>query len=412
MEKGVALSARSSIGTATAWIDRHVARLGAEEIRLAGALGRVLAQEVAAAEDLPPCDRAAVDGLAVLADETAGASAYNPLGFRLAAAGAALAPNTGRLLNAGEPLPEGADAVLPLAYVEASAAGRCEIIEAVSPGFGVERQGVQWMRGLGLLRSGRLLRPQDIGLLAAAGALRLRVYRRPRVQCLLPAWNGAAPAGEERDVNGPLLHGLIERDGGIVTDLRHVERNLAAIGEALSRAADADLILIAGGTGPGANDASAQALRASGELAIHGVALRPGETAGLGRTGAGLPVFLLPGAPSSCLWAYEFLAGRAIRRCGGRNPALPFPVRAMTADRKIVSDLGMTEICPVHCVGDDRIEAVPAFAETGLAALAAADGFVILAEGSEGVAQGSRVDVYWHEEDGSDWAGRGAETTG
>jgi molybdopterin molybdotransferase len=129
---------------------------------------------------------------------------------------------------------------------------------------------------------------------------------------------------------------------------------------------------------------------------IHGVALRPGETAGLG-TVSGTLVVLLPGAPASCLWTYELLAGRAIRRLGGRGE-FPYRSREMIAARKIVSSLGMTEICAVRFGIDDAVEPLPSFAETGLMAAAGADGFVIVPQGSEGYRQGARMTVYLYDE--------------
>jgi molybdopterin molybdotransferase len=161
--------------------------------------------------------------------------------------------------------------------------------------------------------------------------------------------------------------------------------------------AGVDIVLVIGGTGPGIDDHSAAALAEAGELAIHGVALRPGETAGLGRTVSGVPVVLLPGAPAACLWSYELFAGRVIRRLGGRGPELPYRSRAMITARKMVSAIGMTEICPVRCGLGDTVEPVPSFAETGLMAAVGADGFVIVPEGSEGHPQGARVTVYLYE---------------
>src|ERR1700736_4366724 len=119
--------------------------------------------------------------------------------------------------------------------------------------------------------------------------------------------------------------------------------------------AGVDIVLVIGGTGPGSDDHSAAALAGAGELAIHGVTLRPGETTGLGRTGSGVPVVLLPGAPAACLWSYELFAGRAILRLGGRDPELPYRSRDMITARKIVSATGMTEICPVRCGTRDTV---------------------------------------------------------
>jgi len=249
------------------------------------------------------------------------------------------------------------------------------------------------MPGATLLEAGRRLHPHDIRLLAAAGIARAPVIRRPRVRCFVLARMSAASGAPLADANGPLLRALIERDGGDVVELRRIERDRAAIARALG-ATDTDLVIIVGGTGRGAHDQSAAALAEAGDLAIHGLALHPGETAGLGLTAAGMPVLLLPGAPAACLWAYELLAGRAVRRRAGGDPALPFRQREMTTARKIVSAIGMTEIFPVRCLSDDRVEPIAPVAAAGTAAAARADGFVIISEGSEGVPAGAVVAVH------------------
>jgi molybdopterin molybdotransferase len=193
-----------------------------------------------------------------------------------------------------------------------------------------------------------------------------------------------------------MLSGLIDRDGGLLKQ-RRVERTVVAIRETLE-SSEADVILVAGGSGPGPEDHAAAALALAGEVVIRGVALRIAETTGIGRTSGGALVFLLPGAPAACLWGYELLAGRAIRRLGGRSPALPYPSRTMTASRKIVSEIGMTDVCPVQCLGDGMVAPVGSLVEAGLAATRQADGFVIVPEGSEGYARGSSALVYLYDE--------------
>lgn len=387
------LSAPNTVADATAWIDAHVARLGAETIALMDAAGRVLAQDIVAAADLPPFDRAAVDGLAVRADETAGAGAYNPLSFHSAVDSKALSASAGMLLSAGDPLPAGADAVIAIEHVQPDAAGTCEIIEAVVAGNGIEPRGSHFILGSRLIEAGRQIHPHAIGLLAAAGISRVAVTRRPRVHCFVLMPTTGALGVSVDDANGSLLRALSERDGGIVVQLRQIARDRTSIAGALA-AADADVVIVAGGTGQGSRDEAAAAVADVGELAIHGVALHPGESAALGRNGAGVPVVLLPGAPAGCLWAYEFFAGRAIRRLGGRNPALPFRVCEMTTARKIVSVIGVTEICPVRRLDNERVGPLASTATAGIAAIAQADGFVIVAEGSEGFAAGALVPVH------------------
>jgi molybdopterin molybdotransferase len=395
---------RVPVAGVLAWVDRHVACLPAEEVLAAEAAGRVVAEDVRATIDLPPFDRAAVDGFALRADETVGASSYNPLPFRLAALSEGLPPGSVAPLQAGDPLPRGADAVIHLEHATLGQEGIVEVIEPVVGANEVERAGSHGSRGSTIAAAGRRLGASDIGLLSWAGSARISVVRRPRVSCLLVGRNlvetgrRLAP-GEVHDANGPMLRALVRRDGGVTVEQRRIERDRVLLRAAMV-APGADIILVAGGTGPGVDDYAAAALSDAGEVAMHGVALCPGETAGLGRARSGVPVVLLPGSPAACLCAYEFLAGRAIRRLGGRNPELPFAMRLMTAAGKIASEIGMTEVRPVRRLADGTVEPVASFSEAGLTAAAHADGFVIVPEGSEGYGQGVRVPVYMYDAQG------------
>jgi len=388
---GGASCGRARVGDVAAWIDAWAAPVAAEDVPLAEAAGRVLAAAVQAEADLPQLDRAAADGFALVADETMGAGAYNPLPFRLVPASAGVQPGHAVAVESGDPLPAGADAVVRLEHAAPDVPGIMAIIAPVAAGNEVERAGSHAARGGVLVAGGRRLGPGEIGLLGAADVARVSVVGRPRVRCLLAA--DRQPRATH-DANGPMLAALVERDGGVMVGRRHVKRSRAVLRDALG-SPEADIVLVAGGTGPGAGDTAAAALADTGELAIHGVALRPGETAGAGRAAAGgVPVFLLPGTPPACLWAYELLAGRAIRRLAGRSPTLPFATREMRLGRKIVSEIGMTEVCPVRCNADGQVEPLAPFTETGLVAAAEGDGFVIVPEASEGYPQGAPVTVH------------------
>jgi molybdopterin molybdotransferase len=390
---------RKTVGEALAWIDASVRELAPETVDLAGAVGRVLANDVAAAIDVPPFDRAAIDGIALRADETIGAGPYNPLSFRLASSAEALPTAAAVRVSAGDPLPRAADAVASLDRVQIDdAAGTCEVVDALAPGSGIERTGDHAARGAALLTRARRLHPGDIGALAAAGIARVPVVRRPAA-CVVQIGTGFAERGAPLrpglvyETNGLLLEALIERDGGSVVGALRVDRDRMALRDALSRVGG-DIVFVVGGTGRGPRDTAAEALAAAGELALHGVALRPCETAGMGQTAAGTPVFLLPGAPPACFWAYEFFGGRALRRMAGRDPAPPYPRRELASARKIVSEIGVAEVCPVRRLADGRVEPIPGFAESGIAAMARADGFVVVPEGSEGFAQGAMLTAY------------------
>jgi molybdopterin molybdotransferase len=398
------LANRAGVQDAVHWIDVHVAPLGREDACIADAAGRVLCEDVPAELDLPPFDRAAVDGLAVRADETVGAGAYNPLLFRLApGAGDAgdLPPGSAVRLDAGDRLPRGADAIVPLDHVGSDETGAFAVIEPVIAGNEVERAGSQGARGSTLVRAWRRLDPAEIGVLAAAGRARIGVVRRPRVRCVtrgdtIEAGSLQPPAAAVGGTDAPMLRGLVERDGGSLAEGRRFECDREPLLDALE-APGADIVLLVGSAGRGFDGRTAAVLAEAGELAIDGVALRPGAATRIGRTRLGVPVFLLPGAPVACLWAYEFFAGRAIRRLGGRSPAFPFPSRQMTATRKVVSEIGMTEVVPVRRTNEDGVEPMASFAAAGLRAVTEADGFVVVPEGSEGYQKGSILTVYLYD---------------
>ena len=363
---------RVSVERAVAWVDAATRRLEAEDTALAEAFGRVLGEDVRAARAIPGRALAARDGFALRAEDSVGAGVYNPLSLALIA------------VAAGEPLPVGTDAVVPVEQV-AGGAGSIVLVEAVAPGGNVDPAGATAGAGAVLAVAGTRLLAHHIGLLAAAGFFCIPIVRKPRVRLAIA---GSVPADSDGDADGPMLRAAIARDGGVVTGSTLAD---AFTGDG------ADLILVAGGSGPGAADKSAAALAEAGELAIHGVALQPGETAGFGRNAAGVPVLLLPGSPPACLWNYELFAGRAIRRLAGLDPGLPYRPHRVTAARKIVAAIGATEICPVRRLADGTVEPLASFAEIGLMAAAAADGFVIVPEASEGYPQGAVVTVYWYD---------------
>lgn len=332
--------------------------------------GRTLARAVETPA-WPPEARAAIDGWAVRADATDGAGPYNPL---------PLAPGaTARPVSAGDPLPDGCDAVIPVDGVEALA-GSLLVTEAVAPGTGVEPAGSDRLAGPPM-PAGRVLDGAALAALAVLGIAAVPLVRRPRVLVVV---TGDAPAG-----GGAMLAALVGRDGGVAETVR-VPDDPAAIAAAL--AGDADLVLGTGGTGMGEADRTVAALRAAGTVAAHGIGLRPGRTTAVGAIGAH-PVVLLPGRPAAALAAYEMLAGPALRRLAGRPDALPHPLVRATLARKLVSPAGDVDVVWVRRDGD-RADPVAAGEGAGTLAVAAADGFVVVPAGSEGLPAGAMVDLH------------------
>jgi molybdopterin molybdotransferase len=375
----------ATLARAQAWTDGQPP-LAAEEVAAEASIGRVLAAPLAATTDFPPVARAGADGYAVRAADVAGASAYDPVPLRVQGPSGSLGAAAAALVWAGAPLPAGADAVLGFDAAQPSGT-TVDAIAPVAPGAGVDRAGLQVRAGAPLLAPGHVVAPRDAALLATLGIRRLSVVARPRVRVVVagPKETGAP------DAHGPMLRALIARDGGEVVSLVVGAELQGAIGHT-ARAPAPDLTIVTGRTGTGPDDLAPPALAGAGAVALHGLALRPGGTAGLGAAGA-IPVVLLPGDPLACLVAYELLAGRLVRRLGGRDPALPHRTREVEVGRKIVSAVGFVEVCQVRLV-DGQLEPLGVAEFGGLPAAARADGFVVVPAPFEGYAPGARVTVH------------------
>lgn len=387
------------------WIDRHALRLGDETVPLDEAVDRILAADAIAPLDVPAFDRAAMDGYALRGAVTAGASEYNPLALPVlgqALPGQPFAgpvrPDAAVRIMTGAPMPEGLDAVLPAEYASEKA-GQVEIAQPVAPGQHVGRRGEDLQAGAAALNAGRRLRPQDLGVLASLGFAQVDVVRRPGVRILVTG-NEVIPPGTPKsdyqiyDANSPMLRALVARDGGRIERHLRLGDDPGKIREALL-APGADVILVSGGSSVGAEDHAPHLLAEAGELAIHGVAMRPSSPAGVGRIGEVL-VFLLPGNPVSCLCAYDFFAGRAIRLRGGRKAEWPHAVRRGVVARKIVSAIGRVDYCRVRLV-DGRVEPIATSGAAILSSTTRADGFVIVPAESEGYGPDAEVTVYLYE---------------
>ena len=397
---------RHTVADALAWLDSQTRPLSAEDVPLRIASGRVLATAVVSSIDVPGFDRSAMDGYAIPAASTEGASSYNPLPIRVVGdsmpgcpfGGSVLAGEAVRIMT-GAPLPRRADAVLPAEGVEAETGeGHVRTISAlapVSPGKNVGRRAEDVAAGAELFQSGRVLRPQDLGVLSSIGQGTVAVIKQPLVRLVITG-NEVVPAGslphgfQIADANGPMLSALIERDGGTVDFPDLVRDDRAAILESLQ--SDVDVVIVTGGSSVGIEDFAPAIVAEHGELAIHGIAMRPSSPTGLGRMGHKL-VFLLPGNPVSALCAYDFFAGRAIRALGGRNREWPYRRMRGTLTRKISSQVGRLDYARVR-IEDGKIEPLAIAGASILSSTTRADGFVVVAEDSEGFAAGTEVEMW------------------
>ncbi|MGH9628392.1 MAG: molybdopterin molybdotransferase MoeA [Bryobacteraceae bacterium] len=395
-------SQRHTVNAALAWLDAQLQPLGSEAVPLRMAAGRVLAASVVSDVDVPGFDRATMDGYAVVADSTEGATAYSSLPLTVIGDSMPGCPFDGYVslgaavrIMTGAPMPRGADAVLPAEWAEAETTVILKALTAVSPGKNVGRSGEDIIRGTILLEGGRVLRPQDLGVLSSVGQGESRVVRRPRVRLaitgneLLPS--GVPPHGFQiADANGPMLAALIERDGGLVDFPGLVRDDHDAVLDALY--ADADIVIVSGGSSVGIEDLAPVLVAQHGELAVHGIAMRPSSPTGLGRLEHRL-IFLLPGNPVSSLCAYDFFAGRAIRALGGRTKAWPYRAVNGKLNRKISSPIGRLDYARVK-IEDGLVEPLAVAGASLLSSTTRADGFVIVGDDSEGFAAGADVEVW------------------
>jgi molybdopterin molybdotransferase len=227
------------------------------------------------------------------------------------------------------------------------------------------------------------------------GTSEITVFSRPQVRLvvtgneLLPS--GARPNGYRiADANGPMLAALVERDGGLVDFPALVPDEADAIRTALHE--ESDVIIVSGGSSVGIEDFAPAIVAQDGELAIHGIAMRPSSPTGLGRIGHRL-VFLLPGNPVSCLCAYDFFAGRAIRTLGGRPKTWPYRSLRARLLRKISSPIGRLDYARVQVV-DGGVEPLAVGGASVLSSTTRADGFVIVPDDLEGFGPGTEVEVW------------------
>ena len=398
---------RSTVEEVVALIDRRVDALNSETVTLAKAAGRVLASEVVARSPVPPFDRAAMDGYALRGEETFGADAYNPAPFRVVgrsrpgkAFEGIIEVGMAAEIATGAPVPEGADAVVKVESTSVEG-GNLLVVEPTPPGRNVGRRGEDIAAGTVVLNAGRILRPQDLGVLSALGLATVGVTTKPIVTVLITG-DELLPAGtpahshQIADMNSAMLAALIARDGGIPRIVGPLRDDRDALRRALADAADSsNAVLISGGSSTGPEDHAPGLVAELGELLAHGVALRPASPSGLGFVG-GTPVVLLPGNPVSCLCAYDFFAGPAVRRLGNRPLAWPYRPSTHPLAHKLSSAIGRVDYARVR-IGPEGVEPLAIGGASILSSTTRADGFVVVPADLEGYPVGASVVVWLYD---------------
>jgi putative molybdopterin biosynthesis protein len=394
--------------------------LGSEEIGLADALGRVLAEDVVAPLDVPGFDRSNVDGLAVRAEDTFDAAEDRPRILQLNAEtlapgtppSRAVAPGTATALATGAVLPRGADAVVMVEYTDVQG-DRLLVRRPVTPGANVTFAGTDIGRGETVLRRGELLTSRETGVLAAIGLDRVAVVRRPRVAIVSTGGELALPGaplahGQVYDSNATILADAVRELGGEPVPYGIVPDEAAALEAALRRAvASCDIVLMSGGTSKGGGDLSYRVVAELGPPGIvaHGVALKPGKPLCLAavrtpHADRAIPVVVLPGFPTSAIFTFHEFVAPVIRKLGGRRSDRETTVAAHVPFR-VNSERGRTEYVLVGLVetasgaGATGFAAYPMGKGSGsVTTFSRADGFLVIPRQREYLEAGEVVHVH------------------
>ncbi len=382
--------------------------LGVERVPLGRTLGRVLAATIVSRVDVPGFDRSNVDGFAVVAADTYGASEASPR--RIALNEEVLEPGkqpsefvlSGRasIIATGGMLPRGADAVIMVEQTEATEDGGIECRNSVPSGQNVTFAGTDIAMGETVLHRGQALTSREIGVLAAIGVSDVEVYRRPRVAIVstgneIVAPGAPLPAGAVYDSNAAIIGAAVEELGGEPVQLGIVADNDAELEAVLERGADCDMIILSGGTSKGAGDLSYRVVSRLGNPGIvaHGVALKPGKPICLAVT-SGKPVVVLPGFPTSAIFTFHEFVAPVLRAFAGLPAEQRHSVDA-TLPLRVNSERGRTEYLLVSLIETEAgLSAYPMGKGSGsVTAFSYADGFVTIAQHEEIVEAGSRVSV-------------------
>ena len=371
-----------------------------ERVALLDANGRVSASDVRSTRDVPPFSRAGMDGFAVIADDTFGASRYEPKTLRVIekvytgqVPTQQLTHGTAVEIATGAPMPVGADAVVMVEETE-KAGDAVRILTPVYPRQNVGRQGADIVGGQTVIRDGDLLNPSRIGALAALGVGDVEVYARPAV-AILSTGNEIVDPGQELlpgqiyDINKFTLSTIVQEHGGVPMLFATPQDTIEALEQAIDACVSCDVLVFSGGSSVGERDLILDVIGRKGEILFHGIAVKPGKPMVFG-TIQRKPMFGMPGYPTSCLSNAYLLLVPALRAMARLQPRHTHSV-SLPLGQQIVSTTGRHQFYTVRIV--DGL-AMPAFKASGdITSMSQADGYIEIPAQTDIVAKGERVDI-------------------
>ncbi len=387
-------------------------RTTVETVPLADALRRVPASPVTAPHPLPGFARSTVDGYAVRAADTYGVSEGLPGYLTVTGAvlmgtepGSTVTPGTAVAMPTGGVLPPGADAVVMIEYTAEAMPGTIEVVRPVAPGEGVVRADEDARIGQEIIPAGRVLRPQDLGMLAAAGVTSVRVHARPVVTIfstgdeVVPPDTETLRPGQVRDATAAALAALVTDAGGVPVYGGIIPDDPGALERALRGAlGSSDVLVISAGSSVGVRDETASAVARLGPPGIwcHGLAIKPGKPTLLAECASapgepGVAVIGLPGNPRSALVVFRLIGMPLVRLVGGCTVPPPEASTRARLARNLASATGRLDVVQVTVRAG---VATPLFGVSALlSVLTAADGYVVIPAEATGLDAGTDVDV-------------------
>jgi molybdenum cofactor synthesis domain-containing protein len=391
-----------ALDEARAIIDRTILPIDrTERVALFEANGRVLARDLVATADVPPFSRAGMDGYAVRADDTTGATAQAPRALRCVdQVFTGQVPNrpveagTCSEIATGAPMPAGADAVVMVEDTNRDASGVVQIFVPVTAGQNIGRQGTDIKNGQTVLGAGDVLNASRVGAIAALGIAHVEVYVRPRVAILSTGNEIVDPGaplapGQIYDINKFTLASVFAEHGGVAVLYRTAVDTIDDLKRAVGECMREDLLVFSGGSSVGERDLILDVIAAKGEVLFHGIAVKPGKPTAFGLIN-GKPVFGMPGYPTSCLSNAYILVVPALRRIARLTPQT---IRSVTLPlgQRVISAPGRHQFYSVRIVDGT---AMPAFKASGdITSMSQADGYFEIPAATDVVEKGEIVEV-------------------
>ena len=395
------LSKLDSLQNATKLISDNQKVTDIEEISIYDAHKRVLAEDILAFHDSPPFDKSAMDGFALIAEDTFGASQSMPKEFKIIdaiGAGDFTEKTVGEgeaiVIATGAPIPKGANAVLMKEYTTTDG-DDLTIYSQVTPGENVSPKSEDIEKGQKILDKNTFIRYQELGLIASAGYDTVKVFKKPRVKVIITGNELVEPTKEEIDKakiinsNQFTIKAMIE-DSGAIADIGHAGDTFEEVKEAISKASEEfDVIITTGGTAISKGDVVLDVVEDLGEILFHGVAMRPGKPAGAGLVN-GKMIFTLSGQPVAAMTQFDVFTRKYLFEMQGRS--FDFKIVNKESKLKIPSQLGRTDF--IRSVTDEKYTKHVLNRGSGIIrSMVEANSYIIIDENDEGYQKNDIVDV-------------------